>query len=86
MVFQALDKWMLDIELKRNPTPRERRQHVKLERIRSEIYERYLKGFKASLNSINERPMPMHCKERAMRPIERLGLSLWDAYKNTLGG
>ncbi len=84
MVFQALDKWMLDIELKKNPTPRERRQHVKLERIRNETYSRYLNQqavWDSTGMHSNQCNAPMHCKERAMTPFQRAMSSFSEALK-----
>ena len=62
MVFQELDKWMLDIEDKTSPTAKECRLHLKLNRVRNETYARYQK------QPIKDGwcKAPMECIERAM--------------------
>ena len=82
MVFQELDKWMLDIEEKKNPTPRERRQHMKLERVRNETYAQYQK------QPIKDGwcKAPMACRERAMPFMMRKELIIGEEFKKTFGG
>lgn len=85
MIFQELDKWMLDIEDKENPTARERRLHLKLNRVRDETHSRYLKHFDESLYS-NQRPAPIHCRERAMPFMMRKALTIGEEFKRAFGG
>jgi hypothetical protein len=85
MVFQELDKWMLDIEEKANPTAKERRLHMKLGSIRNNTYLRYSKVFDKALYR-NQRPAPIHCRERAMPLFMRKTFHICEEFKKAFGG
>lgn len=85
MVFQELDKWMLNIEDKRNPSAKERRLHLKLNRVRDETHARYLKVFNANAYS-NQHHAPIHCRERAMSPYARAFKNVTEVFTKAFGG
>lgn len=70
MVFNELDKWMLDIEDKKTLTPKERRLYMKLERVRDETWKKYRANFD-KFKYKNELPCPKQCMERMMSPLGR---------------
>lgn len=84
MMFNDIDEWMLSIELKKMPTFKERRQHIKLERIRDESYEKYLARFNKNKGPYDV-PKMKCCLDRLRTPLERTMNKMWESYKKELG-
>jgi hypothetical protein len=85
MVFQELDKWMLDIEEKASPTAKERRLHLKLERIKDETRKIYMIHFEKNRDRYQV-PSPSFCRERAMHPFMKKTFHVGETSKKAFGG
>jgi hypothetical protein len=82
MIFQELDKWMLDIEDRKNPTAKERRLHMKLKRVKSETRKRYMVHFEKN-RDLYKVPEPSFCMERAMPLYLRKTFHIGEEFNKT---